>query len=1230
MSPLSILTRADHLLYNIIYIFILIFYTVFGLSQYATSRTNSNLVIFIPQCIDDGNMTTVTDHYRALTTKAIEMGKAFAHGESVNISVKFYPMCSFSSAMESLSKVSSKVNNTSMVWIGPPRTEYCDIITRFAEDSNVILITPTCPNTHPRNKIIHTMVTDSQAANAYAALLNHFKWRNYVIVASPGRRWIELSGVIHKILSNEGFIAKKIIETDSRAVDDDIIKTIPENVKATILCMEDSRVNEFIQTAKKMKDILHDMVFFTMPTEYLPNNTHIIPDAALFILQPTAPSAGTIWEFDDVYYNETNPQMTTRVDRSVNSEKVTGIEELYSTAVYLAAYAVNLLHTSGTFATPDSIKEMLTSTYVKRDNSGILLDAHSERVFDFELLDYNPNMMQYSRVMTIGHFGDVTLTPGAHIDWPKGSPIKADRCFKGTDCSNELVCSTVEYILIILASVMLTIGAIVISFIIRRRIHKRELSRGPNKVLLTADDVTFVNRREQGRSFRSLQSAIFEKPDLLKGSMHTGSMSSLSEFGELGECNNISETARLNGDLVYVKELDIKGFEVKNKAMVLIKQLRDIRNENVTAFMGCYIDPLRPAFIVEYCSRRSLEDVIHNEDIKLDWSFKLSLLTDLVRGMRYLHSSPIKVHGYLKSGNCVIDSRWQLKVTDFGVKRMHSIYQVKPERQAKELLWTAPECLRDPLLMETGSQKADVYSFAIVMQELILRGYPYCMMELSAEDIIKKIRKPPPLIRPSVSQKEAPPQYIQIMKQCWCEMSEMRPSFEQIYQQFREQTKGKKTNIVDTMFKMLEKYSTDLENIVRDRTMQLEDEKKKTDQLLTRMLPPTVAESLKIGDPVAAEHFDEVTIYFSDIVGFTTISAMSSPMQVVDLLNDLYTMFDMHIDCHDVYKVETIGDAYMCASGLPVRNGNRHAGEISHMALDLLSGCGTFVIRHNPDIPLRVRIGLHTGPCVAGVVGLTMPRYCLFGDTVNTASRMESTGQPSRIHISESTKLKLDELGGYDCEFRGEVELKGKGMHKTYWLTGMNGFDKPLPRPSDPNMLASILQNDSNPTQTKVKQWVQPTQSNTSLPGTTDNLLTCAKPTIDVKSTPSKRVSIKLKGEHEGSHSRPNVPGSLSNERKHNSLDEINVKLSTAPPRSTCAWSDDIKPDDIDISTMKRKSSLKQHGISHKNNSSAGRERAASVKLNIFDAIRSPSKLQNGLLQRSRSYRTNKHNESTA
>jgi len=146
--------------------------------------------------------------------------------------------------------------------------------------------------------------------------------------------------------------------------------------------------------------------------------------------------------------------------------------------------------------------------------------------------------------------------------------------------------------------------------------------------------------------------------------------------------------------------------------------------------------------------------------------------------------------------------------------------------------------------------------------------------------------------------------------------------------------------------------------------------------------------------------------------------------------------------------VETIGDAYMVVSGLPVRNGNNHAREIARMSLRLLQAVASFRIRHRPNDQLKLRIGLHSGGCVAGVVGLKMPRYCLFGDTVNTASRMESNGSGNdwsarqivsfisirclftalKIHVSPTTKELLDSFGTFRLELRGEVEMKVRSL----------------------------------------------------------------------------------------------------------------------------------------------------------------------------------------------------------
>lgn len=172
---------------------------------------------------------------------------------------------------------------------------------------------------------------------------------------------------------------------------------------------------------------------------------------------------------------------------------------------------------------------------------------------------------------------------------------------------------------------------------------------------------------------------------------------------------------------------------------------------------------------------------------------------------------------------------------------------------------------------------------------------------------------------------------------------------------------------------------------------------------------------------------------FSDLVGFTEICSKSTPLEVVEMLNDLYSLMDSIISNFDCYKVETIGDAYMVCSGLPIRNSD-HASQIASLALMVLQRTSNLEIRHRPGELFQVRIGIHSGQVVAGCVGLKMPRYCLFGDTVNCASRMESTSEPKKIHISLTTYSLLKKAGCYSCEERGLTFIKGKGEMRTFWL----------------------------------------------------------------------------------------------------------------------------------------------------------------------------------------------------
>ncbi|CAH3039755.1 unnamed protein product [Pocillopora meandrina] len=502
----------------------------------------------------------------------------------------------------------------------------------------------------------------------------------------------------------------------------------------------------------------------------------------------------------------------------------------------------------------------------------------------------------------------------------------------------------------------------------------------------------------------------------------------------------ITTVGSYKGNMVTVAKLPKGHLDLTRKVLLELKQMRDVRHDNLNQFIGACVEP-EICIVMQYCSRGSLQDILENEDVKLDHMFIASLVADIVKGMAYMHSTDVKSHGNLKSSNCLVDSRWVLKITDYGLPSFRNKLKKNREDYAyyRDLLWVAPELLRIPNRSLRGTQKGDVYSFAIILQEFHTREGPYSANFMEPKDIIRRVKDGEfPPFRPTVTTLITGVEELrELMKQCWNDNSEERPDFHEIKKIMHKVlvNNGMKTNIFDNIVYMMEKYADNLEELVMERTGQLIEEKKKTDALLERMLPRPVAEQLKKGQEVEAESFHEVSIYFSDIVGFTSLSSESTPMQVVTLLNDLYTLFDNIIQEYDVYKVETIGDAYMVVSGLPIRNGHEHAGEISRMALHLVEAVQTdFKVRHQPDHQLKLRVGLHSGPVVAGVVGNTMPRYCLFGDTVNTASRMESNGEALRIHISEATKGILDDLGGFEVQERGEVFLKGKGTCKTYWL----------------------------------------------------------------------------------------------------------------------------------------------------------------------------------------------------
>ncbi|XP_048242598.1 atrial natriuretic peptide receptor 2-like isoform X2 [Haliotis rufescens] len=517
--------------------------------------------------------------------------------------------------------------------------------------------------------------------------------------------------------------------------------------------------------------------------------------------------------------------------------------------------------------------------------------------------------------------------------------------------------------------------------------------------------------------------------------------------------------AYIRGSLVSVKRMSKNSVSLTKEVLQELNQLMELKNQNVCAFVGACVDPGRILLLWEYCAKGSLQDIIWNTNIKLDQLFKFALCQDVAKGLEYIQKSPVNYHGNLKSSNCVVDSRWTCKLTDFGVPKIRSMDKasIPFEENADKDLWTAPEVLRADRNIDF--QKADIYAIGVIMKEVFTRSGPYTEYPFfCSSEVVRRVRDPPShnRFRPSAARElRQHPDLAALIEDCWSEDPSARPSAPRVVKSLTRINPSKHMTMIDNMIAMLEKYANHLEELVAERTSELDAEKGKTENLLYRMLPQSVAEDLKLGKPVKAEMFDQATIYFSDIVGFTKICGESTPIEVVNFLNALYTLFDDIITHYDVYKVETIGDAYMIASGLPMRNGDNHIKEIADCAMDILASTATFTIPHLPDRPLKIRIGIHTGSVVAGVVGLAMPRYCLFGDTVNVASRMESTGFPMKIHLSSVAHDKLvSRFAGYHFYDRGEIPVKGKGTMTTFFLTGRDGFTKVLP-PADQDVPGS-------------------------------------------------------------------------------------------------------------------------------------------------------------------------------
>eukprot|EP00162_Nutomonas_longa_P016506 comp22538_c0_seq2/m.56961 comp22538_c0_seq2/g.56961 ORF comp22538_c0_seq2/g.56961 comp22538_c0_seq2/m.56961 type:complete len:1203 (-) comp22538_c0_seq2:65-3673(-) len=430
-----------------------------------------------------------------------------------------------------------------------------------------------------------------------------------------------------------------------------------------------------------------------------------------------------------------------------------------------------------------------------------------------------------------------------------------------------------------------------------------------------------------------------------------------------------------------------------NASSVVLNEVNIIsklRHPNVAFMIAASFFNDHLFMLIEYMDAGSLFDALRNQMLDLSPSVRIRIMLDACRGLSFLHQqNPPVLHMDLKTPNILVDSRFTAKLTDFGLSSVRA--KVATEGT---LPWTAPEVIAG----QVYTKASDIYSIGIVLWELqnMRATAPWeGRTQTQIRDAIASNERPPlsdehcPLGKP----------YAELIRRCWAANPLERPPIEEVARTI-DKILGSAPKLDSQWF---QRNTTKMSQIVKD-------------------LPASMQAEIARGDPVTPLPLESVTMIFTDIVGFTRWSSERSAQDVSEMLAKLHDgLFDKLVARHGGFHLETIGDAYIVVLNFP-HNVDNHVERAARLAFAMCAATET--------LGMKIRAGVHTGPAVATVVGTTHPKLTLLGDTVNTASRMETISPPGKVTVSDAVKLELNETFVLS---KGKLqEIKGKGLMQTF------------------------------------------------------------------------------------------------------------------------------------------------------------------------------------------------------
>lgn len=444
------------------------------------------------------------------------------------------------------------------------------------------------------------------------------------------------------------------------------------------------------------------------------------------------------------------------------------------------------------------------------------------------------------------------------------------------------------------------------------------------------------------------------------------------------------------------------GVTTEHKRNLLsVEKCVRLDHKNLVRILGVSSGPERDEILVvmQRTNGGTLFELLRNPSLEMTVGFALALARDVARGLEYLHNQKPPVVGRnLRTHHLLlVDDCRCLIGTSFNTTL----------EQGRSIIWRAPELLNGDL----PTPASDVYAFAMLTYEILHRRDPFddedpVAVAKAIIDVDAGESKRP------VITCEVPEDVTGALQACWQADPADRPAISQVAV-------------------ILEQYA----NTSMFQSLLLEQQQ--ANRLLRQILPEHAVQALQRGRRPSSRSFDMATVYFSDIKGYTLMSSTQQANDVMYMLNDLYTRFDNLCKSFNLMKVETIGDAYMLVGG--VRESDEdHAVRVAKFALEAVKEAAKVPKPGTTGEYLSIRSGFHSGPVTSGVVGTDVPRYCLFGDTVNIANRMESTGEANRIQLSyqsvKEIKCHDPELAKRIVRRPGDVEVKSKAPMQTFWL----------------------------------------------------------------------------------------------------------------------------------------------------------------------------------------------------